>query len=295
MGFEEARQHTRNATIAAIIMAALGLAFAIFSGMTGGNDFISVADVPGVILAMILYVALGIGVYFYSRVSAILLFLIYALDKIIVWVEIGRPTGIIIALIILFYLGKGIGGAFAYHKLRKEADPDYKSTKWWMWLIGIPSALLLMIVIALGSFMMMIDSPETSIQTGAELGPEKIQSLRDADIIEEDEEVIYFYSEDIFSILNAGNILTDKRLISYETVDGIDLYSSTFDNILDFEIYEEGSFFLDTTVYVYLEEGDDFFLLLSVEGGKDQLFLEALRQRIPERTELLGIIDENAA
>lgn len=285
-----ARRQTKSAAIAAVIISCIGIFAAVAMKMSDTYFVLREDDIPFAIASSIIVIGLGIGVYFHSRTAAITLFIMYLADQILTMIEVGRPIGIIVAIIVLYYFWNGIRGAFAYHRIKKEENPDRKTSRWWMWLLGAPPTFVILIFIFFAIVVTLPGTPNSLVESGTDLGTTKITQLRDAELIQADEEVLFFYSEALFSILEAGNILTNWRVISYEKTDGeLDVYWASFDEILEIEVIEEGDFITDTTLYVYTESGDDFFLLLSAEEDGDQKFIEELLKRIPEGTTEPGI------
>src|SRR5688572_949996 len=60
-------------------------------------------------------------------------------------------------------------------------------------------------------------TPSTKVVAGTEMKSSDLRYLRSADIIEDDETVLFFYSTGLVSIRDEGNVLTDRRVISYES------------------------------------------------------------------------------
>lgn len=124
--------------------------------------------------------------------------------------------------------------------------------------------------------------PNTRVVEGAELWQKDIRFLRENELIDHDEEVLYFYSTGLFSIKDDGNILTDRRVVSYWT--DYDSGERNYEYAYFFELEEinvEGNtnFLEDTRVIVARPDGSYFPLLLSSEGGKDTVFVAALRAK----------------
>jgi hypothetical protein len=126
--------------------------------------------------------------------------------------------------------------------------------------------------------------PGVAVETATEMGKREIEMLRKNNILGKNEELIYFYSEDILSILTAGNILTDNRIVAYETIDGeLDMYSAMYREIVDVYIVEEGGFFSDSIAWVDVGDDDGFYIYLSSDENGDEKFVEAANTRIAKR------------
>ena len=84
-------------------------------------------------------------------------------------------------------------------------------------------------------------TPPTSVIAGDEVSQSDVDILRAEGIIAGDEKLILFYSAGMISVREDGNIITDKRVISYEEVDDeLWIGSARFDQIQDLSIIEEG-------------------------------------------------------
>ena len=65
---------------------------------------------------------LTFGVYKKSRTCAVLLLAIFALNKIIMWMEAGTPTGWIMAFAFMYYFYQGVAGTFQYHRWKRDTQ-----------------------------------------------------------------------------------------------------------------------------------------------------------------------------
>ncbi len=126
--------------------------------------------------------------------------------------------------------------------------------------------------------------PSGQVVPGSKLWANDIRFLREHDLLEPDEEVVYFYSTGLFSIADDGNILTNKRVISYWTdyESGEDLRAfAHFNEIADIKVqWGSSSFLEDTELTITRTDSLALVLLLSPEGGKDKVFVRALRERV---------------
>jgi hypothetical protein len=107
----------RNAWICGLISAGVTIVFiliAVFGGKNfAGIDAWSIGDV-------VLILGLTYGIYRKSRTCAVLLFAYFVLSKILMWSASGKPDGLLLALVFMWYYAQGIAGTFAYHKLQRE-------------------------------------------------------------------------------------------------------------------------------------------------------------------------------
>ena len=80
--------------------------------------------------------------------------------------------------------------------------------------------------------------------------------------------------------LEDGNILTDRRVISYEEQGGqLVMYSAALEDIVEIVVAERGDSFSDTVVEIYTSDGSGFMIFLSPENGGDDEFLVEVRRR----------------
>lgn len=104
----------KSAWIAGCISGAVTLVVTLIA-MSGtaalGFDAWSLLDVAVIF-------GLAFGIYKKSRVCAVLMLAYFILSKIILMMEAGKPSGLLVALIFAYYYVQGIRGTFAFHKLK---------------------------------------------------------------------------------------------------------------------------------------------------------------------------------
>ena len=125
--------------------------------------------------------------------------------------------------------------------------------------------------------------PSTEVLAGDKLPKSEVRTLLSEGIIDDNEQVVYFYSAGVSSILEDGNLLTDRRVISYFTNDEneLEVYELFFAEIRNVELVQDGNFLNDSIYKVFSNEGDAWLLLyLSAESRGDIRFVEALREKI---------------
>ena len=125
--------------------------------------------------------------------------------------------------------------------------------------------------------------PSTAVLAGDKVPEKDIQKLLSEGIIDSSEKVEYFYSAGLFSIMEDGNLLTDRRVISYfrNDLDEIEIYELFFSDVRDFELIQEGSYFSDSIYQINSYEEDAWLVIfLSTEAGGDTRFINALRRKV---------------
>lgn len=123
--------------------------------------------------------------------------------------------------------------------------------------------------------------PPTHVLRGTEIPASYHTTLAEAGVLEPDERIDFFYSAGFLSILDDGNLLTDRRVVSYEKLEGeLHVYSSPYDDIRDLEVrYTKSA--LEPTIIEISTRDTSFALIVSGDEGRDREFVGALRKRIP--------------
>jgi hypothetical protein len=270
------QKDVRLAAIAAFISAGF-TSLLIIAAMNGVETSLARFDDPAYFFDVLLIALCGIGMLRFSRIAAVFVFVYFLLSKIVISIEMGRPTGIGLGLVFLYFYWRGIRGSFAYHRLQREANPDYRSSSPLAYIIGIPVIALLVLTLGLGVLTQTSLLPSTEVIEGNQLTSRDLDLLRSEHIIEEDETVRLFYSTGLLSIRDEGNLLTDRRVVSYERVeDEMWVYSALFGEIARAHLVQKGDFLNDSVLDIATTDGHGFLLVLSAENGGDDRFLRAL-------------------
>jgi hypothetical protein len=156
----------------------------------------------------------------------------------------------------------------------------------WAWFLIIPGVLFFLFIVVLFAGLVFLGSagPSTEVLSGQKVNAKDRAYLVEESIIEENEKIIWFYSAGLFSISEDGNIVTDRRVISYETYeDELLLDYAYFEDISAVEIIEQGSFFVDTTISIETTDDYTFFVIASSEGGRDKFFYDEIKKRVNPR------------
>ncbi len=139
-------------------------------------------------------------------------------------------------------------------------------------LVGLPIVGLVLV----GTTM-----PPTKVLSGTELPDGYRETLIELGHVRPEERILYFYSGGIFSIEEDGNLVTDQRVVSYESGDdGLWRRAASYSEISDLEVVWSDSELDDTIVYVTTVDGDTFSLFASPEEEGDHLLvgqIETLR------------------
>lgn len=279
MDLQSAENAIRKGAIAGFVVTGITLfvvSLAVLGDFGGPLEY---WNDPWSYLDAIIVVGLSFVVLRRSRTAAIILFGYYLAAQILLFAEIGRPAGMVISIIFLYFFGRAIWGTFSYHRIRKETDPEYRPVRGAMYFLW--GAVIAIAVIFAGLMVLGTLGPSTTVLTGAELDRSDLDLLRAEGIVEQDERIVLYYSAGLLSIREDGNMLTDRRLISYEESDGqIVVYAASLAEIESISIAEKGDFLSDSLLLITLRDGTSFYLFMSTENDGDNRFLEEVEKRI---------------
>lgn len=122
---ERAKAASRQGMWAALLVAGVTAVGAQFHLL--GLDALAFFDAG-------LFAMIGLGLYRVSRVAAVCGLLIFAAERVYMFVD-KQITGGVLALVILLAFVTGGRGAFAYHRLRKQALATRRSGRQRIWLV----------------------------------------------------------------------------------------------------------------------------------------------------------------
>jgi serine/threonine-protein kinase len=113
---EEILKKIKNAWVAALVSATFTLVLTLIA--ISGTSVLGFSAWEFLDVGLILGLALGI--YKKSRTCAVLMLVYFVISKIILMVEAGKPNGIILGLVFIYYYWQGVVGTFAYHKIKNS-------------------------------------------------------------------------------------------------------------------------------------------------------------------------------
>lgn len=104
--------------------------------------------------------------------------------------------------------------------------------------------------------------------------------LRERGLLDEGEEIVYYYSAGLFSHREDGNYFTDRRVVSY-WIEQEEFYSETaqYPEISEVLVEESDVWLDDTRLTVVRNDDTEFFLIVSPEADRDQLFIDGIVAR----------------
>ncbi|MEM7012233.1 MAG: hypothetical protein AAF585_12180 [Verrucomicrobiota bacterium] len=270
----------RHAAIVGFVVAGLGILLLIFVLTTGVSDFLPVPIDIYSLFDFGIFIVCAIFVLRRSRCAAVFLLLFYIFNVVATHVMSGelKPASLVLPVIIAILLARGVWGTFAYHKIRKQADPNYRAAPKWATWIALPAGVVFVLCLGCIGGVTFFGVPAEVI-AGEDLNPKYVRELKDNGIVEEDETIELFYSAGMFSVVDEGNILTDWRAISYGNYEGEAFHASaSYDEVSDLAM-KKGDFFTDSIITVSCDDGSTFELWITVSMDGDDLFLETLKSR----------------
>ena len=143
-------------------------------------------------------------------------------------------------------------------------------------LVLVGGLSLLLLVVSVAGVL-----PSASVTPGSELGVMDARFLQSEGLIEEGEEVVYFFTDGLVSRREHGVILTDRRLVTYWNLGRPDaVFAETpFEAIRSVDVTPSTVWYQNTYSEVTLTDGSRFTVGVGPDGGGDQAFLEELARR----------------
>lgn len=283
MTVDDAIRATRHGAIAACVsgvMTIVVMAIAIATDAGGKlalfNDPLNLADAALVFIC-------AFGMYKHSRLAAIVIFIYFIAAKAIISAESGSLSGLGISVIFLYFYGRAIYGAFTYHRLQREENPEYRAVTWKVATLLGAGVLVLAVVISLALFSTFGVIPSTRVLSGAEVPDAEISLLQQEGVLTPDDRVDFFYAQGLTSVLESGNILTRSEVILYYTDEQgqINVFAIPLEEVVAVDLEEAGTSISDSVYRVRTASPDRWIkLFLSIEQKGDEKFVAELRNRI---------------
>jgi len=147
----------------------------------------------------------------------------------------------------------------------------------WSTVVGAFVILIFVLLVLLGTAMEYGFVPEVEALPTGKIHPRYLKKLREMQVIDPDERVLYFYSGSLLSIKRDGNLFTKDRVISYKGYgDELELFSATYDEIVAIDFEQSESWEDDSIISVKLRDGSWFTLTIAPESNGDQKFYRRL-------------------
>lgn len=185
------------------------------------------------------------------------------------------PVANLVIVILLF---------FARSKPNTDAPPELPATgktpvfeTKTLRIFGVLAAIGIAALLVLGLLIQAGILPDTAVLRGNELSPTARGDLYEIGVLQETENVLFFYSGGFLSIKEDGNFFTESRVVSYSLVDEeFWLGEARFEEIEEIKFEKKQGFAADSIITIYPKTGEGFYLVVSNEDDKDEDFYAAL-------------------
>ncbi len=123
--------------------------------------------------------------------------------------------------------------------------------------------------------------PGTTVVTGDKVPARHADWMVEQGLLEDQEQMLYFYSTGFLSYREDGNVVTDLSVISYWQDEG-ELYGdyAYYDEISEIIPEYSESWIDDTIITIRKHDGAEFIVLASIDQDLDHRFVQAMRERV---------------
>ena len=169
--------------------------------------------------------------------------------------------------------------------INKTNTSDKKISRRWIlyFIVPITSMFVFFLILILLTETSII--PSDSVQKGSELSKGNNIELINNKIISKNDNILFFYSEGIFSILKGGQLITDDKIISYQKNEEglIEVNEMYFKNVKEVILEQKGSLTSLSTYKIIGNENAEYeyiTIVLSTQDDKDKDFINAIYKKI---------------
>ena len=134
--------------------------------------------------------------------------------------------------------------------------------------------------IIIAFFVMTSMGPDTSVYTGRQIPKRFMTTIRSLNLLKDNEQIKYFYSDALTDIKEGFYFVTDKNLIIYsdkweepETV-------IPLDQIVSLDVQYDDSFLDDTYAFITTLSGLEMSFPISSEKGLDKKFVKVIQDNM---------------
>ena len=280
---EEAVRACKNGAIAALVMALITMAVVTIAMMLDDPGPLALWKDPENTVDVLILFACAWGMYRCSRAAAVVAIVYILISTAFIYLYTGQTSGFFFKALLFYFFVMAARGAWNYHRLEAEENPDYQPSPKWLAWVGIPLGVIFAGLSLFGLLTMTPLLPSTNVISGDELSADNIQLLVDNNVLYEDETVELFYSEGVTSIMEGGSVLSNRAVIAYgPDEDGeMQVWEFEFADIVSVEQENQGSTFEDAMFKVSGAGEDNWIrLILSTEDDGHLLFIERLKEKM---------------
>jgi len=157
--------------------------------------------------------------------------------------------------------------------------PKRKGMPIWGWIVlGVVVVVILPCFGCFG-FLVYVGSvtPEPTVYAGNRIPQRFLDTAADVGALEPGEDVRYFYSDAVLDIRDGFYFVSDRKVVVYiEGTQGNPLTVVEFDQIKEAELDRDESFFMDSMIYIELEDGTPVSFPVSSDQDGDVRFFEEI-------------------
>jgi len=169
--------------------------------------------------------------------------------------------------------------------INKKNTSDKKISRRWIKYFIVPIASIFVFLMILGLLSETSILPNYDVQMGSELSKGNKIKLINNKIISKDDNILFFYSGGLLSILEDGQLITDDKIITYQKNEEqlIEVYEMNLKNVKEVILEEKGSFSSDAVYKIIGNENakyENITIFLSTEDNKDKDFINAIYKKI---------------
>ncbi|QDU69064.1 hypothetical protein Pla86_41790 [Planctomycetes bacterium Pla86] len=123
--------------------------------------------------------------------------------------------------------------------------------------------------------------PPIGVVGGSGISAETLAGIESVVPLEPGERVLFFYSAGLFSYGEDGNLLTDRRVVSWTEEDGQpQVVAYPWNELMAVAVEDEGNWLMDAIFAVEAFDGTIFYLAFAADEGLQEDALRELRSRI---------------
>ena len=271
---KKAEKHIKNAWIVGIISATVTLVLSAIGAFSETYRFKSGLDTWN-LFDVIAIAGLTFGVYKKNRFCALGLLFYFVMGNLSVAAYTGKFTHGIGVLLFGYFFFQGTRATFQIHKHLVETGQKSKKKRGIIVSIGIGVSSL--VIISIGCLTIIVSSwPETEVVPGRMLKKKYLSFVEEQRLIEDGDEIIYWYSDGLSDFKSGFYFFTKERVVAY-CKDWEDPAIIMSFNIID-DIYFKHSHSLweDSTIYLTLNDDTEIYFPVSNEKGGGRRFYKTL-------------------
>lgn len=131
-----------------------------------------------------------------------------------------------------------------------------------------------------------VTSPETSVYLGAQLPKKYLDEINNLELLDDGEDVKYFYTDAFKDIKNGLYFVTDNKIAIYNKNWGEPKIIIPYEDIESLDALFDDSFFTDSFFYVRTKSGTEVEFPMSSEKNRDRIVYDFIQDHITQNPDL---------